>query len=151
MASQVTSRGVGGQDLKVLFLHELDSAPGSEKQRLLEKALGKQRVKAPNLKTRQTIMVFVLIFLVLTICLLSTVIAAAVLAKWYVGLCVFLAAGLVLLLTYWFGGKAATRYMWRKAIRIAERKFREQRSNVIVATSFGSVVALSMDVPKVPM
>lgn len=57
----------------MLFLHELDSAPGSEKQRLLEKALGKQRVKAPNLKTRQTIMVFVLIFLVLSICLLSSV------------------------------------------------------------------------------
>lgn len=41
--------------------------------------------------------------------------------------------------------------MWLKAIRIAEKKFREQRSNVIVATSFGSVVALSMDIPKVPM
>lgn len=57
----------------------------------------------------------------------------------------------MLLLSYWFGGKAATHYMWRKAIRIAEKKFREQRSNLIVATSFGSVVALSMDVPKVPM
>ncbi|CDI78749.1 hypothetical protein, conserved [Eimeria acervulina] len=150
MSSQSSSHGAG-QDLRVLFLHELDSAPGSEKQRLLEKALGKQRVKAPNLKTRQTIMVFVLIFLVLSICLLSSVIAAAVLAKWYVGLGVFLASAVVLLLSYWFGGKAATHYMWRKAIRIAEKKFREQRSNLIVATSFGSVVALSMDVPKVPM
>lgn len=64
-------RGGDHQDLRVLFLHELDSAPGSEKQRLLEKALGKQRVKAPNLKTRQTIMMFVLGFLVLAICLLS--------------------------------------------------------------------------------
>ncbi|KAL8455631.1 hypothetical protein Emag_000561 [Eimeria magna] len=83
--------------LRVLFLHELDSAPGSEKQRLLEKA-------------------------------------AALLA-----------------LTYWLGGKGATHYMWLKAVRIAEKKFKEQRTNVIVGTSFGAVVALSMDVPKVPM
>ncbi|CDJ69508.1 hypothetical protein, conserved [Eimeria necatrix] len=144
-------RGGDHQDLRVLFLHELDSAPGSEKQRLLEKALGKQRVKAPNLKTRQTIMMFVLGFLVLAICLLSGIIAAAVLAKWYIGLCVLLGSAVVLVITYWFGGKAATHFMWLKAIRIAEKKFREQRSNVIVATSFGSVVALSMDIPKVPM
>lgn len=66
-----SSRG-GEQGLRVLFLHELDSAPGSEKQRLLEKAVGKQRVKAPNLKTRQSIMMFVLLFLILVICLVSS-------------------------------------------------------------------------------
>lgn len=55
------------------------------------------------------------------------------------------------MLTYWLGGKGATHYMWLKAVRIAEKKFKEQRTNVIVGTSFGAVVALSMDVPKVPM
>ncbi|OEH76645.1 hypothetical protein cyc_03393 [Cyclospora cayetanensis] len=149
-ASSPSSLG-GDQGLRVLFLHELDSAPGSDKQRLLEKAIGKQRVKAPNLKTRQTIMMFVLIFVVVAIILLSACIAAAVLAKWYVGLSVFLGAMALLVLLYWLGGKGATHFMWMKAVRIAEKKFKEQRSNVIVATSFGAVVALSMDVPKVPM
>ncbi|KAL8435298.1 hypothetical protein Efla_002553 [Eimeria flavescens] len=137
--------------LRVLFLHELDSAPGSEKQRLLEKAVGKQRVKAPNLKTRQSIMMFVLGFLVLAVCLISGCIAAAVLARWYVGLALFLVSVLLLSLTYWLGGRAATHFMWLKAVRLAEKKFKEQRSNVIVGTSFGAVVALSMNVPKVPM
>lgn len=146
----VSSKG-SDQGLRVLFLHELDSAPGSEKQRLLEKALGKQRVKAPNLKTRQSIMMFVLLFLILAICLVSSCIASAVLAKWYVGLAVFLGSVVVLILAYWLGGKGATHYMWLKAVRIAEKKFKEQRTNVIVGTSFGAVVALSMDVPKVPM
>lgn len=57
----------------------------------------------------------------------------------------------VLVLAYWLGGKGATHYMFLKAVRIAEKKFKEQGPNVIVATSFGAVVALSMDVPKVPM
>ncbi|KAL8436944.1 hypothetical protein ACSSS7_001308 [Eimeria intestinalis] len=137
--------------LRVLFLHELDSAPGSEKQRLLEKAVGKQRIKAPNLKTRQSIMMFVLLFLVLALGLFGSCIAAFVLAKWYVSLAVFFTAAGVLALTYWLGGKGATHYMWLKAVKIAEKKFKEQRTNVIVGTSFGAVVALSMDVPKVPM
>ncbi|KAL8448966.1 hypothetical protein Emed_003318 [Eimeria media] len=137
--------------LRVLFLHELDSAPGSEKQRLLEKAVGKQRIKAPNLKTRQSIMMFVLLFLVLALCLGSSCIAAFVLARWYVSFAVFLASVALLALTYWLGGKGATHYMWLKAVKIAEKKFKEQRTNVIVGTSFGAVVALSMDVPKVPM
>lgn len=48
--------------VRILYLHELEGAPGGEKQRLLEKAVGKQCVKAPNLKTRRTILVFVLLF-----------------------------------------------------------------------------------------
>lgn len=44
-----------------------------------------------------------------------------------------------------------TQFLFHQSVKIAERKFREMRPNVIVGSNYGAVVALSMNVPKVPM
>lgn len=52
---------------------------------------------------------------------------------------------------YWVAGRGVTHYMMKQARTIAEKKFKDFKPNVIVAETFGAVVALSMDVPKVAL
>lgn len=53
--------------------------------------------------------------------------------------------------TYLVGGRGVTQFLFHQSIKIAERKFREMRPNVIVGSNYGAVVALAMDMPRVPM
>lgn len=52
---------------RIMYLHGLEGVPGSEKEKMLEKVFGKHNVKAVNLKTRQMIMMFTLIFTVIVV------------------------------------------------------------------------------------
>lgn len=134
-----------------MYLHGLDGSPNSEKEKLLEKTFGKQSVKGVNLKTRQTIMLFTAIFsfvVLLSICIFVT---CFVLLKWFIALSATLVGIICLIGGYWLAGRGVTHFMMQQACRIAEKKFKDFRPNVIVAETFGAVVALSMDVPKVAL
>ncbi|KAF8819310.1 hypothetical protein IE077_001204 [Cardiosporidium cionae] len=52
---------------------------------------------------------------------------------------------------YLLAGRGATHIMLKRSITIAEKAFKSSRSNIIVATSFGAITALQMDIPKCPM
>ncbi|EPR61385.1 putative transmembrane protein [Toxoplasma gondii TgCatPRC2] len=136
---------------RILYLHGLEGGRGSEKEKMLEKVFGKQDVKAVNLKTRQTIMLFTGLFTLLAVLFICGFVACFVLLKWYIGLLVTLLGILVLAGGYWVAGRVVTQYMVKQAKRLAEKKFKEFRPNVIVAETFGAVVALNMNVPKVAM
>lgn len=54
-------------------------------------------------------------------------------------------------LAYILTGRGVTYYMVQRAVAIAEKEFKEFCPNVIVASSFGAVVALAMEVPRVSL
>lgn len=136
---------------RVLFLHGLEGAPGTQKHKLLEKAFGRSRVKAPNLKTRQAILVFSIAFILLLALVVCGTCLSFIYAKWYIGMVVVVLALALIGAAYLIAGRGATHLMMKQAVSIAERTFHEFRPNVIVASSFGTVAALNMDVPKCPM
>lgn len=136
---------------RVMYLHGLEGSRASEKEKMLEKVLGKPSVKAVNLKTRQTIMLFTTIFTVSAILLICAVIACSVLLKWYCGVAAFVLSVGLLGGGYWIGGRSVTQFMVKQGRVLAQKRFAEFRPNVIVAEAFGAVVALSMEVPKVSL
>lgn len=136
---------------RVLFLHGIEGSPGVEKHKLIVKCVGKENVKAPNLHTRQTIMIFTIGFVLLVAAFItSTVICFLKVATW-VG-CVFIIATLTTLcILYFVAGRITTKIMLTRAIWIAEKHFSKFKPNIIAASSFGAVVAFKMDIPKCPL
>ncbi|PFH36033.1 hypothetical protein BESB_056840 [Besnoitia besnoiti] len=136
---------------RIMYLHGLEGARGSDKEKMLEKVFGKQACKNVNLKTRQTIMLFTLLFTLVVLLVVCACVACFIWLKWYIGLVVSLIAVLLLVAGYWIAGRGVTQYMMKQARTLAEKKFKDYKPNVIVAETFGAVVALSMDVPKVAL
>lgn len=136
---------------RVLFLHGLESGPGNAKQKMIEKAIGKENVTAPNLKTRATVLQFALVFLITLITLVLATIACFLFTHWAVGLGVGLLTIGVGFAVLFLGTRWLATHLVKQATTIAERRADEFSPNMVVASSFGANVAFEMSGTKRPL
>jgi len=136
---------------RILYLHGMKSTPRSAKLKVLTDIYGERAVRCPNLGTKEIVVSSVLFLLFVCVALVAVVAVLFCYAETWAAV---LSIPITLLLAYvvvaW-GGRGICGAMLRRATRIAEDTTREFRPNVIVASSFGAVVALSMTTPKCPM
>lgn len=135
--------------VRVMYLHSLRAGPKSIRSTHLVGVYGQDAVRSPNLKTRRTLAIFTTLFVIFVMALIAAAVLGFLLWSVVAGaLLTVLLAG-VGVLTYILAGRGVTHYMLMNAVAAAEKTFQEFRPNVIVASSFGSVVAVTMRVPRV--
>eukprot|EP00920_Eleutheroschizon_duboscqi_P028292 GHVT01069043.1.p1 GENE.GHVT01069043.1~~GHVT01069043.1.p1 ORF type:complete len:292 (-),score=21.34 GHVT01069043.1:2409-3284(-) len=128
-------------------------AQAGEKAKLkkLQQLFHRRYVMGVDLKTKQAMMIFVAVLVILVVVMLAISITAFALDDPVAGSVTLVCTVLVGLIYYFVAGRGMTTVMLKRSVKRCEAAFREFRPNVIVAYSFGAVVAFRMDVPRVPM
>eukprot|EP00921_Rhytidocystis_pertsovi_P014805 GHVQ01023797.1.p1 GENE.GHVQ01023797.1~~GHVQ01023797.1.p1 ORF type:complete len:156 (-),score=9.21 GHVQ01023797.1:49-516(-) len=138
--------------IRILYLHGIEnSAHNARVTRWLSEKFPDGQVVAPNLQTRRTSVLFSAGFMFFVLALVSLCCVTGIYWKWWAGVLLFIATAVVSMGIYALAGRGVTHVMQRRAVSIAEKSFKEFRPNLIVASAFGAVVAVSMDIPKLPM
>ncbi|PFH38093.1 hypothetical protein BESB_004340 [Besnoitia besnoiti] len=136
---------------RVLFLHRINGGPTGSVQRLIQRSVGRGKFMAPDLKSRKLLFLYTVAFAVFIVMqFVCTVLFWLYLSRLYASL--LTGTAIVLCVTaYCLGGRGLSTLILRTALREATEAFRRFRPQVIAASSFGAVVALHMDIPKMPM
>lgn len=136
---------------RVLYLHGLRGTSGSKRYRSLVEVYGKDAVRSPNMKTRRTIILFTIGYILFVGALCTA--SAMSFVHWTIFESVVTTILCILFgcLVYILVGRGMTHQMVKRATRIAEKEFHSFRPNVIVASSFGAIVAFNMEVPRVSL
>ena len=133
------------------LLVSLESANDSMKVSLLREAFGSAAVSAPTLGTRRTLMAFALGFAITALLMCAIVVMTFLKSNVAAGIMALVSLSLMSLLAFFLAWRGVTQLVMRQAVLQAEINFKEFQPNVIVAPAYGAVVALQMDVPKVPL
>eukprot|EP00921_Rhytidocystis_pertsovi_P022269 GHVQ01035615.1.p1 GENE.GHVQ01035615.1~~GHVQ01035615.1.p1 ORF type:complete len:276 (-),score=37.90 GHVQ01035615.1:112-939(-) len=136
---------------RVLFLHGLEGGPGNRKQKMLENALGQRNVSSPNLGTRLWMATCTIGFGVICLAFVTAIVLCSIYTHWSIATGVGVGLVILVLILYYVGGRVLTRFMLSRAVAVGQRRFQEFRPNVIVCSSFGAVVLLNMNIPKLPL
>ncbi|KEP65722.1 UNVERIFIED_CONTAM: hypothetical protein HHA_249300 [Hammondia hammondi] len=136
---------------RILFLHGMDGGPAGNKQRLLQRAVGRRNFLAPDLKSRKIVLLYTIAFGCFVTLILGCVVLFWILTAHIHAILFTMAAVLVCYLAYYLSGRWLSSLILTTAVREASAAFHRYRPQVIVASSFGAVVAFHMDIPKMPL
>ncbi|EPR63453.1 putative transmembrane protein [Toxoplasma gondii RUB] len=136
---------------RILFLHGMDGGPAGNKQRLLQRAVGRSNFLAPDLKSRKIVLLYTIAFGCFVTLILGCVVLFWIFTAHIHAILFTMAAVPVCFLAYYLTGRWLSSLILTTGVREASAAFHRYRPQVIVASSFGAVVAFHMDIPKMPL
>lgn len=136
---------------RIMYLHGLRSGSSSPRAAMIREVYGKDSVVVPDLKTRRALILFTIFFVIYVLSLCALALFMFLIASPVIGTAALLILTAIGVLTYILLGRGVTYYVTQSAIKIAEKSFNEFKPNILVCSSYGSVVALNMKVPYVSL
>eukprot|EP00382_Lankesteria_abbotti_P002645 CAMPEP_0113850464 /NCGR_PEP_ID=MMETSP0372-20130328/3899_1 /TAXON_ID=340204 /ORGANISM="Lankesteria abbotti" /LENGTH=248 /DNA_ID=CAMNT_0000820765 /DNA_START=79 /DNA_END=822 /DNA_ORIENTATION=- /assembly_acc=CAM_ASM_000359 len=136
---------------RIMYLHGLWSGPNNRKKLMLDEVYGAENVTAPNMRTKLGVSCGIFGYLLFCLALVSASVCLFLYdAFWGALVTTFLSIAISLLVLV-FGGRGWSAAMTKRCALAAQHEIERFRPNVVVASSYGAVVALSMGNPKLPM
>lgn len=137
---------------RILYLHSLHTFDGSHRQKQLENVVGKDNLRAPEMKSGYAVILgFLITYAILVFLLIGTSILCWIFLKWIIGLIVMAVSCTIGTISFFIGNRILLAMTARIAKNRAEDYFRKFKPNIIAASSFGAYVLFKMNVPKVPL